>query len=236
MTEPSPAFPPALVPGAVRGVVFDLDGTLIDSYAAIAASLNHARSHFALPPLTLMEVQRRVGRGLESLIEELVGPGSLPRAVALFRERYSELYLDSTSARPGAREALLELSRRGYRLAVASNKPAYFARPILQRLDLLPALEAVIGPDVAGSHKPDPAMLQLCLNRMLLSPAQAVYVGDSVLDVESAARAGLPVLLVEGGSSDEEELRLTGQPLLHSLSDVCRILQDPVAASERGGV
>jgi phosphoglycolate phosphatase len=220
----------------VRGVIFDLDGTLIDSFAAIAASLNHVRAHFDLPPLTTDEVRRRVGRGLESLVLELVGASHVEQAVRVFRDRYRELYLEASTARPGAHEALAALSQRGYRLAVATNKPAYFARPLLAHLALLSPIETVIGPDIAGSHKPDPAMLQLCLEQMGLPPSRAVYVGDSVLDVESAAKGGLPVVLVLGGASEADELIATGQRLLHSLRELCTLLQDPVAAGERRGV
>ena len=225
MTDGTDHVPPALHPERVRGIVFDLDGTLVDSYAAIAESLNHARGHFALPPLSTSEVRRRVGRGLEVLIEELVGPQRVQSGVRLFREHYAAVFRARTSVLPDAREALHELQSRGYRLAVASNKPARFSTPILEHLGMLSSLDDVQGPDLAGSAKPEPTMLRNCVSALGLVPRQALYVGDMVLDVESAARAGLPVILVCGGSSTAEELARTGQPVIESLRVLVGLLR-----------
>ena len=93
--------PPALDPSPVRAIVFDLDGTLIDSYRPIAASLNHARAHFGMTPLDFAEIRARVGRGLEHLIGELVGRDRVEQGVQLFRRRYSEIYADGTVGLPG---------------------------------------------------------------------------------------------------------------------------------------
>ena len=216
MAEPSGACPPILDPSLVRGLVFDLDGTLVDSYRAIAESLNHARAGFDLPPLSDDEVRRNVGHGLEALVADLVGPGRVEEGVRRFRERYAEAYRDGTVALPGVRETLRALAERGYALSVASNKPARFGEPILEHLGMLPFVSAVEGPDRAGTTKPEPTMLRRCLSAMGIDASSGAYVGDMVLDVESAARAGLPVVLVCGGSSPEAELRATGQTVLRS--------------------
>lgn len=231
MTEPQLARPPLLAPHAVRGIIFDLDGTLVDSYSAITSSLNHARAEFELPPLTAGEVRPRVGRGLATLIAELVGPERTARGVELFRQRYAELFAGETFALPAARETLMRLHARGYRMAVASNKPARFSEPILHRLGMLGFLETVLGPETAGRPKPEPQMIWLCLQRLGLERVSALYVGDMVLDVETGARAGLPVALVVGGSSDEAELRRTDQPVLRSLGELCELLPDPAPAA-----
>ncbi len=216
--------PPPLDAGRVRGLIFDLDGTLVDSYPAIASSVNHARARFALPPLEDGEVRRRVGRGLESLMEDVVGPGRVEEGVRLFREHYAAVYAEGTSPLPGALSTLRALHRRGYRLGVASNKPARFGEPILEQLGMRRFLAVVHGPDTAGATKPDPAMLHLCLEAMGVKAADAAYVGDMVLDVETAARAGLPVLLVPGGSSRAEDLGGTRQRILGSIGELLDIL------------
>lgn len=221
MGEP---VPPRFDPSLVRAVIFDLDGTLIDSYAAIAASLNQARSFVGLPVLDDDAVRRRVGRGLESLVAELVGPDRVAESVGRFRRHYAEIFLDTTVALPDAVDVVAELRKRGFRLAVASNKPSRFSRQLLDRLGMGPAFETVLGPDEAGATKPDPAMLRLALEQLDTPPRQAVYVGDMTLDVESAGRAGLPVVLVPGGSSSLHELTGTGEQVLPSLAHLIDLL------------
>jgi phosphoglycolate phosphatase len=205
-------------------LVFDLDGTLVDSYSAIAASLNHARSSFGLPPLPTAQIRRTVGRGLERLVADLLGAERAVEGVRRFREHYGRTFRSSTRALPGARATLRTLHRRGYRMAVASNKPARFGASILSDTGMLPYLLEVQGPDRAGTTKPEPTMIRNCLQAMELSAAEALYVGDMVLDVESAARAGLPVVLVEGGSSTSAELRSTGQRILPAIESLARLL------------
>jgi len=216
--------PPPFDGHTVRGVVFDLDGTLIDSYGPITASLNHARQQLGMPALAQEDVRRRVGRGLEALIAELVGPRHVGDGVRWFRERYAEVYAEGTAILPGVHETLHALHDTGHRVGVASNKPARFSRPILERLGLAPFVSCIMGPDIVASTKPDPTMILRCLELLGVHPGEAVYVGDMVLDVESAARAGLSVLLVAGGSSTREELEGTGQRLLESIDALPELL------------
>ena len=216
--------PPPLDPAAVRGIVFDLDGTLVDSYAAITESLNHARAAFSLEAMSQDDVRLRVGHGLESLVAELVGPDRVEAGVRLFRERYAAAFRAGTRAIEGAHRAIHELARRGFPLAVASNKPARFSEAILEQLDMRSPFSVVQGPDRAGCTKPDPRMIGLCLEGMGVRAAQALYVGDMVLDVDSAARAGVPVVLVPGGSSPLAELRATGQRLVRDLDELLDLL------------
>ena len=216
--------PPRLTLQRVRAIVFDLDGTLIDSYRAIASSLNHARQRFGMPPLDSEAIRMRVGRGLGVVVAELVGTDRVERAVLHFREHYARVYVEETSALPGVRDTLERLHRAGFAMAVASNKPACFSRPILDSLGMLPYLTSVQGPDLVASHKPDPAMIHRCLEELAVGPAEAVYVGDMVLDVESAARAGLPLLLVPGGSSTPEQLQETEETVLSSFTDLLDLL------------
>lgn len=218
--------PPPLDPTAVRAIVFDLDGTLVDSYRAIAASVNHARRHFELAPLDPEVIRARVGRGLEALLTELVGEPHVEQAVGLFRQRYAEVYEGQTVELPGVVETLRRLQRSGYCMAVASNKPSRFTTPILDQTGILPFIASVQGPDLVASHKPEPTMILRCLEQMNVTRSETVYVGDMLLDVESAARAGLPVILVSGGSSGQDELRSTGQVLLNSLSALPALLGD----------
>jgi phosphoglycolate phosphatase len=211
-------------PRAVAALIFDLDGTLVDSYGAITESLNHARAGFGLPALDEATVRRSVGHGLESLIADWIAPEHVTRGVELFRERYAEIHADRTWALPQVPETIHGLRERGFRLAVASNKPARFSTSILRRLELAAAFEWVAGPDLVGSAKPEPAMLRGCLDRLAVTARQALYVGDMALDVESAARAGVSVVLVPGGSCSAAELEATGAPVLRAFADLLELL------------
>jgi phosphoglycolate phosphatase len=224
VTEPVALRPPPLNPARVRGLIFDLDGTLVDSYVAITASLNHARAAWALPPMEACDVRRHVGRGLEALIADLVGADRVERGVRLFRERYAEVYAEGTIVLDHVGPALRTLEEGGLRLAVASNKPARFTRPILDALGLAGHFRSIEGPDLAGTTKPEPTMLRRSLAALQLVPAEAAYVGDMVLDVETAARAEVPVILVPGGSSLRDDLERTGQTLLDSFGDLPALL------------
>ena len=204
----------------MRGIVFDLDGTLVDSYAAIAESLNHARAGFGMPALPDERIRLQVGRGLEALIADLVGRDRIVEGVRLFRERYAVVYASKTFLLPGVVSTLKQLSERGYPMSVASNKPARFGRAIVDALGLSSYLVNVHGPDSVGSTKPDPAMLRRCVEDMQVTVSSAIYVGDMVLDVETAACADIPVILVDGGSSTGSDLRETGQICVAGLPDL----------------
>lgn len=212
-------------PSRVRSLIFDLDGTLVDSYTAITASLNHACGHFGLPPFAAEQVRLMVGHGLEHLVAEVLGEDRVQTGVRLFREHYAKVYAEGTFPLPEALETIRTLRERGYGMAVASNKPAHFSEAILAAFDMLTYFDSVEGPDTAGVTKPEPTMVRRCLQAMQVTADRALYIGDMVLDVETASRAGLAVVLVPGGSSPEDELRRTGAPVLSSLAGLLEMLQ-----------
>ncbi|MBP7149694.1 MAG: HAD family hydrolase [Acidobacteria bacterium] len=204
-----------------RAIIFDLDGTLIDSYGPIAASLNAARAAFGLPALDVEQVRRMVGHGLEKLIEQHLGAANIPEGVRIFRENYARLYRDGTRVLPGAREVVATLAQRGFALAVASNKPARFTREIVRHVGLDGEIRVVLGPDDETPPKPDPAILTRACAELGVTADETVYVGDMPLDVESAARAGLRHFLVPTGSASLEELRATpGAHVLGTLREL----------------
>lgn len=196
-----------------RGIVFDLDGTLIDSYEAIAESLNAAMQEMDHAPLPVGTVRGMVGRGLETLIEAALRDagdpdpeGRVAEGVRRFRARYDRICVARTSLLPGVEATLAELSRRGYRMSVATNKPSYFARRLLEALGVARHLRAVLGPDLVASPKPDPEMVHAAIAAMDLKAAEAVYVGDMEIDVQTARAAGLAVIVMPTGSSGIEAL------------------------------
>jgi len=214
------------VKGGSYGLILDLDGTLVDSYEPITESLNHARAHYDLDALDEPTVRAAVGHGLESLIEAWVGADRVADGVRLFRERYGEVFAGATRALPGAHDALRTLAETGFRLALASNKPARFSRPILESLGWDHWFSAVEGPDTVGATKPSPAMLLACLASLGTAPTETRYVGDMPLDAISGERAGIEVVLVCGGSATPEALRAAGAPVLDGIADLPGHLND----------
>jgi 2-phosphoglycolate phosphatase len=203
-----------------RGVVFDLDGTLIDGYQGIATALNAARFAFGMPPLPLAEVRGRVGHGLPHLMADVVGVARAPLGIAIFRAVYDRICEEQTHLLPDVAVTLAELRERGLRMSVASNKPASYSIRILERLGLRSFFDAVEGPDTAGSAKPDPAMIRACVAAMGVAVDETVYVGDMTLDADSGAHAGVAVVLVAGGSSPDDALRETGFPVVSSMKEL----------------
>src|SRR5262245_6878916 len=146
-----------------HAIVFDLDGTLVDSYEAIAESLNAVRARFGLEPWSLPEVRRAVGHGLPSLIRENVGEARTDEGVRLFRARYRRIFRERTRWMPGVEPVLRALGARGIPMAITSNKPAYFSREIMAALGALELFTAVLGPEMVPCPKPDPEMVLMAV-------------------------------------------------------------------------
>ena len=192
--------------GSCRAVVFDLDGTLLDSYEGIRAALNPVLVHYGKEPVTLDQTRFMVGEGLPRLIEKAVGPEAVEEGVRLFRARYRETALSGSSLIPGAEEVMAELSRRGIPMSIASNKPAQFSRQILDYLGIAGRFLFVGGPDMGFVPKPDPGMALAALAAMGSTAAETLFVGDMPIDVQTARAASMPVAVLPTGSSTREEL------------------------------
>jgi phosphoglycolate phosphatase len=189
-----------------RAVLFDLDGTLIDSYPAIAASVNHVRSLYGLAPLPEGEVRKHVGRAPPYLLEHAVGCGSTAENVAAYKAHHPSVMLTGTRLLPGAAEALRALHRRGLRLGVCSNKPVAFTRQLADYLGVADCLDLLLGPEDVGRPKPAPDMIQAALPRLGVRAEETLYVGDMTVDIVTARAAGVHVWVVSTGSDTPEAL------------------------------
>ena len=205
----------------IRGIIFDLDGTLIDSYRAIYLGFHHAYVSLGLPPLAYEEVRKVVGRGLDHTFRELLGEERAPRAVTLFREKYEEVFQTHTTLLPDVREALESLHGRGVSLAVATNKLGRFSRAILEHFGMGKLFAVVVGDGDVSQNKPHPEMLYLAMEKMGTARDETVFVGDSVIDIQTARNAGVRVLAVPTGNTDREDL-VKARPtvLLEKFSDL----------------
>jgi 2-phosphoglycolate phosphatase len=194
------------LPSSPRAVVFDLDGTLVDAYAAIHESLGVVLAAFGRPPVTRDETRRMVGHGLEMLVAKAVGDENVAEGVRLFRERYERVGLEGTRLLPGAESVTRSLFERGIRLAIASNKPARFTRPLLEAFGLSGRFGFVAGPDDGFPPKPAPQMIFMALATLGVSGRDAVFVGDMPVDIATARAAQLPIIALPTGSATRKEL------------------------------
>jgi 2-phosphoglycolate phosphatase len=201
--------------------VFDLDGTLIDSYGAILECLNLVRGTYGKEPVSLEECRRMVGHGLDVLIARAIGEENAAAGVLLFRERYAVVGPEKTNLLPDADAVTAELARRGVPMAIASNKPSRFSRQLLESLGIASRFALVVGPDSGFPPKPDPAMVAHILESVGVAREEALFIGDMEVDVATARAAGMKVAVLPTGSSSREELLGAGADwLLDSLTDV----------------
>lgn len=184
----------------VKAVIFDLDGTLVDTVKDITDALNYALGPFGRGGLTEGEAASLVGEGITRLIEKALGPQLVvhrDKAVELFLGYYSRHLVEHSRPYPGVPETLGRLG--GFKKGVVSNKREDLSRRLLEELSLIGHFEVVAGSDTAGEKKPSAAPVRYVLERLGVSPDEAVIVGDSPLDIEAGKRAGLKTIGVAYG-------------------------------------
>jgi phosphoglycolate phosphatase len=213
-------------------VIFDLDGTLVDSAPDLADALDRLLVELGFAPVGLEGTRALIGHGIPALVRgALAREGRVPdeAEVAPIQERFLHLYAGGLSVRTrpyaGAAEALASLRRAGWRLVVCTNKREAFSRAILEDLGLLPQFELVAGPDTFGVAKPNPAHLTRTLPEPAGGDHKAVVVGDSAVDVEAARAAGLPVIVVAWGYARRPVLELGADKVAESFDQVPALVE-----------
>jgi len=209
-------------------VVFDLDGTLVDSSGDLAAAVRAALERVGpgRPPLSLEQVRTFIGNGARALVERSLGAAGIdapPEAVLpVFLECYADRLLDTTRPSPGALAALEALAAT--RLAVLTNKPGALSRRLLEGLGLAERFERIVGGDDLPSRKPGPLGRLWILGELGVAPERAVMVGDSAVDVRAGRAAGVFSVGFSGGY---DPAGLRAEPpdlLLDDLSELPRRL------------
>jgi phosphoglycolate phosphatase len=220
---------------ALKAVLFDLDGTLLDTVADIALALNRTLQEHGSLPLPEDEVRRMIGRGSPILIERAVAWAGLTvdktvRAAMLerFFHHYGELEEsneDRAKPYPGAAEALQAVHGARLLTAVVTNKQHRFAAALFKRLGLAAHIDVLIGGDTCERRKPDPQPLLFACQSLGAAPSESLMVGDSVNDVQAARAAGIPVVCVSYGYNEgRDPSTLDCDELLDSLAELPALL------------
>ena len=202
-----------------KAVLFDLDGTLVNSIADLAASANHALEACGYPAQPVEKYRYFVGDGIPIMLGRASGREGDAHAVArllpVFMDHYRRHFADRTAAYPGMAKTLASLRGQGIGMAVVTNKAEEMARPILEAI--YPGVFAYIyGQRPGYATKPDPALTRLAMHDLAVQPEDCVFLGDSGVDMQTAVRAGAFPAGALWGFRTAEELRKNGARTLLS--------------------
>ena len=213
--------------GWPEAVLFDLDGTLIDSAPDIQAAVNELLALENLPPQPLEAVRRMIGNGVVKLVERAFAAAghsvlgsALDKRVEVMMGIYARHLVNLTIVLPGAVDVVSALAKARVKVAVVSNKPHPLTVEILGHYGFAPHLAAIQGADKALKTKPAPDMLLAALNVMGVKPSRALFVGDSATDSGAAAAAGMPVIIVRSGYGHDADTNFHADAFCTSLHDI----------------
>ncbi|WP_027551746.1 HAD-IA family hydrolase [Bradyrhizobium sp. Cp5.3] len=213
-------------------IVFDLDGTLVDTAPDLINALNHVLDREGLPPVPVQSARNMIGAGARKLIERgleaegrMVGIAEMDRLTADFIAYYADHIADESRPFEGLEAALDHLAEHGHTLAVCTNKLEWLSKRLLDQLGLSGRFAAICGADTFGVQKPDPTILRQTVARAGGQLAASIMVGDAGTDVGVARRAGVPVIGVSFGYTDVPIAELKPDRLIHHMRDL------PAAAS-----
>jgi phosphoglycolate phosphatase len=218
-----------------RTFLFDLDGTLVDHFAAIHRSHRHTMVQLGLPAPTMAEVRAAVGGGLENAIARLAGPALVARALPIYREYWDRTMLDDVVLLPGATELLAALKQRGLQSAVFTNKHGPSARLICTHLGIDRLLDGVFGAIDTPWLKPDRRFTDHVLAQLKADAKTTLFVGDSPYDIQAAHNAGLPCWCVSTGTHTAAELHAAGAEAVYaSLGEIGAALDFKPVSPRKG--
>ena len=217
---------------SARTVVFDLDGTLVDTAPDLINALNFVLDREGLAPVPLASARNMIGAGARRLIErglELEGRAAsledITRLTSDFIDYYAAHIADVSRPFEGLESALDDLAALGYRFAVCTNKLEWLSKRLLDQLGLSSRFSAICGADTFGISKPDPAILQQTIARAGGQLSSTIMVGDAGPDIGVARRAGIPVIGVEFGYTDVPIADLKPDRLINHMSELPAAVQ-----------
>jgi phosphoglycolate phosphatase len=209
----------------LQAIIFDLDGTLIDSVLDLASSVNYTLSRIGLENRGLEEIRSFVGDGVQKLILRSLGPEHTDRsqeALAIFMQHYGGHLTDHTVLYKGVADTLATLHSQ-YRLGVLTNKSEGFSRQILRKLNVDHYFSAVVGGDTLATKKPDPAGILHLAALWRVLPPQMLLVGDHATDIATGMNSGCPTVFLRGGIG--EDRGLMPDYIIDSITELPRLIR-----------
>jgi phosphoglycolate phosphatase len=218
----------------LEAILFDLDGTLIDSAPDLHSAANKLLAEENRRPVSLLELTNMIGDGVPKLVErafEMTGDPAPASNLGALSKRYLEFYephsADLTTTFPGTIDCLEVLKDQGYALAICTNKPYAATLEILPPMGLSKFFDVIIGGDtLVGIKKPDPRHLLAALDKLGLTPEQAIMIGDTANDVSAAKAAGIPAIVCRFGYTKGAAENLNGDLIIDHFDDLIRTIND----------
>ena len=187
--------------------IFDLDGTLVDAYRAIDASLNSARKKFGYEPIGHDEAKRAVGFGIKPFVQAFFPKKLHVAALAAYSKHHDGALKKYAKPKQFAKMLLYRLKQKKKYLAIASNRPAYYTDIILEKLDMKKYFDYILCGDQINSLKPKPGILYNVVEKLGVLKKAALYVGDMDVDLETAQRAKMDAVFITGGSCTLKDVK-----------------------------
>ena len=208
----------------IKLIIFDLDGTLVDTSGDITNALNYALKPYGLRDLTVEDTIKMVGEGITRLIEKLLENERIQMrdtVIKRFLDYYSEHIVDFSTPYPHVRETLEKLN--DYKKAVISNKREYLSTRLLDKLDLLKYFDLVVGSDTTSERKPSAIPVIYVFTKLGVNPDESIIVGDSNYDIEAGKKAGLKTVAVTYGYRERQYL-IDADYIIDSMKDLLTLL------------
>jgi phosphoglycolate phosphatase len=227
-----------MMSGAIKLIMFDLDGTLIETASEIKDAVNDTLNHFQLNLVTQEQVNDWIGHGTHRLlikalaeikncsVSEIENWTELKNISQVFNSNYQKRCGTSSQLYPHVKTVLKHLVLNNIRIAVVTNKESAYTHTILKQHQLDEVFDLVISGDTLAAKKPDPAGITYCLNRFQLTPTQALFVGDSSIDAQTAKNAGVPVWLLPYGYNMGQAIESANPDLvIQNFSEILTLLK-----------
>jgi len=209
-------------------VIFDLDGTLVDAYPAIIGSFNYVMQHLGLRKRSDTIIRKAVGWGDKNLLQPFVPAGMLDRALTLYRKHHASALLSGSRIFAATLTLLQYLKKKGYMLAIASNRPTKFTVSLLKHLRLEKYFDYVLCADKLRQGKPHPEIIFKIMEKLKIGASDTIYVGDMTIDAQAGRCAGVRTFIVTTGSSSRKQIEMQKPDMIF------KDLQGLISALKRG--